>query len=40
MRIEVRLKIDPGEGNAVSEEVLVLDKPHDQLEQIGGSVSV
>ena len=32
MRIGFRLRIDPGEGNAVNEEVLVLDKSHDLLE--------
>ena len=38
MRIEVRLRIDAGEGNVIDEEVLELDKPHDALERIGLSL--
>ena len=38
MKIEVRLRIDAGEGNVIDEEVLELDKPHDALERIGLSL--
>ncbi len=38
MKIEIRLKIDAGKVNVIDEEVLELDKPHDQLEQIGLSL--
>jgi len=38
MKIEIRLRIDAGDGEAFDEEVLVLDKPHDRLEQIGLSL--
>jgi hypothetical protein len=38
MKIEIRLRIDAGDGEACDEEVLVLDKPHDRLEQIGLSL--
>ena len=35
MKIEIRLRIDTGDGVFGDEELLVLDKPHDQLEQVG-----
>ena len=38
MKIEIRLKIDAGEVNAIDEDVLELDKPHDALERIGLSL--
>ena len=38
MKIEMRLRIDAGEGNVIDEEVLELDKPNDALEQIGRSL--
>ena len=38
MKIEIRLRIDIGDGAPHDDEVLVLDKPHDQLEQIGLSI--
>lgn len=38
MRIEIRLRIDDGDGITDDDDVLILDKPHDQLEQIGLSL--
>ena len=38
MKIEIRLRIDAGDGAPRDEEVLVLDKPHDRLERIGLSL--
>ena len=38
MKIEIRLRIDAGESNSCEEEVWVLDKAHDQLEQLGLSL--
>ena len=38
MKIEIRLRIDTGDGAPHDDEVLVLDKPYDQLEQIGLSI--
>ena len=39
MKIEIRLRIDAGDGGPRDEELLVLDKPHDQLERIGLSLA-
>ena len=39
MKIEIRLRIDAGDGDPGDEELLVLDKPHDQLEQVGLSLA-
>ena len=39
MKIEIRLRIDAGDGGLGDEELLVLDKPHDQLEQVGLSLA-
>ena len=38
MKIEIRLRIDAGDGGNCDEELLVLNKPHDQLERIGLSL--
>ena len=38
MKIEIRLRIDGEDGVPHDDEVLTLDKPHDQLEQIGLSL--
>lgn len=38
MKIEVRLRINAGDGDGCDEEVLTLNKPHDQLEQVGLSL--
>ena len=39
MKIEIRLRIDAGDDGPCDEEILVLDKPHDQLEQVGLSLA-
>ena len=39
MKIEIRLRIDAGDDGPCDEELLVLDKPHDQLEQVGLSLA-
>ena len=39
MKIEIRLRIDAGDGGPCDEELVVLDKPHDQLEQVGLSLA-
>ena len=39
MKIEIRLRIDVGTEGLCDEELLVLDKPHDQLEQVGLSLA-
>ena len=39
MKIEIRLRIEGGDGGACDEEILALDKPHDQLEMIGLSLA-
>ena len=39
MKIEIRLRIDAGDGGLGDEELPVLDKPHDQLEQVGLSLA-
>ena len=39
MKIEIRLRIDAGHGGHCDEELLVLDKPHDQLERTGLSLA-
>ena len=39
MKIEIRLRIDAGDDGPRDEEILVLDKPHAQLEQIGLSLA-
>ena len=39
MKIELRLRNDAGDGKPGDEEILVLDKPHDQLERIGLSLA-
>ena len=35
MKIEIRLRIEAGDGGPCDEEILSLDKPHDQLEKVG-----
>ena len=39
MKIEIRLRIDAGGDGPCDEELLVLDKPHNQLEQVGLSLA-
>ena len=39
MKIEIRLRIEAGDGGPCDEELLVLDKPHDRLEQVGLSLA-
>ena len=39
MKIEIRLRIDVGDDGPGDEEILVLDKPHDQLEKVGLSLA-
>ena len=39
MKIEIRLRIEGGDGAPCDEEILALDKPHDQLEMIGLSLA-
>ena len=39
MKIEIRLRIERGEGGPCDEEILALDKPHDQLERLGLSLA-
>ena len=39
MKIEIRLRIDAGDHGPCDEEILVLDKPHDLLEQVGLSLA-
>ena len=39
MKIEIRLRIDVGDDGPGYEEILVLDKPHDQLENVGLSLA-
>ena len=39
MKIEIRLRIERGDGGPCDEEILALDKPHDQLEMIGLSLA-
>ena len=39
MKIEIRLRIDAGDGVSHDDEVLIFDKPYDQLEQIGLSLN-
>ena len=39
MKIEIRLRIDAGDGGPCDEELVVLDKPHDQPEQVGLSLA-
>ena len=39
MKIEIRLRIDVGDDDPGDEEILVLDKPHDQLEKVGLSLA-
>lgn len=39
MKIEIKLRIAAGDGTICEEEVLSLDKPHDQLEAIGLSLA-
>ena len=39
MKIEIRLRIDVGDDGPGGEEILVLDKPHDQLEKVGLSLA-
>lgn len=37
MKIEIRLRIEAGDGGPCDEELLVLDKPHDRLEQVAST---
>ena len=37
--VEFNMRIDAGDDGPCDEEVLVLDKPHDQLEQVGLSLA-
>ena len=39
MKIEIRLRIDVGDDGPGDEEILELDKPHDQLEKVGLSLA-
>ena len=39
MKIEIRLWIEAGDGGPCDEELLVLDKPNDRLEQVGLSLA-
>ena len=39
MKIEIRLRIEAGDGGPCDEEILSLDKPHDQLEMVGLSLA-
>ena len=39
MKIVIRLRIEAGDGGPCDEELLVLDKPHDRLEQVGLSLA-
>ena len=34
MKIAIRLQIEVGDGGPCDEEILSLDKPHDQLERV------
>ena len=39
MKIEIRLRIEASDGGPCDEEILSLDKPHDQLEMVGLSLA-
>ena len=39
MKIEIRLRIEAADGGSCDEEILLLDKPHDQLEMVGLSLA-
>ena len=39
MKIAIRLQIEAGNGGPCDEEILSLDKPHDQLEKLGLSLA-
>ena len=39
MKIAIRLQIEAGDGGPCDQEILSLDKPHDQLERLGLSLA-
>ena len=39
MKIAIRLQIEAGDGGPCDEEILSLDKPHNQLERLGLSLA-
>ena len=39
MKIAIRLQFEAGDGGPCDEEILSLDKPHDQLEGLGLSLA-
>ena len=39
MKIAIRLQIEAGDGGPCDEEILSLDKSHDQLERLGLSLA-